>query len=158
MLSEACADTSFVGRPESWPGTGAGSFVGVAPVACPSLVICDDVEVESLVGIGSGCKIEVSDEGEAVDVGAEIADDNDCASIMELADGTGDSVLRTEDGPTGILPIAATSCWSEPSLPPCWLASVELENGEAILTCVYYLLDETKGKSDCIAHLLDRWL
>ena len=110
------------------------------------------------MGNGSGCKIEVSSGGEAVDVEAEIADDIGCASIVELADGTGDSVLRMEDGPTGILPIAPTSCSSIPSLPPCWLASVELENGEAILTCVYYLLDGTKRKNDCIAHLLDRWL
>lgn len=125
---------------------------------CPSIAICDVVMVESLAGNEDGCEIEASRGGEDVDVSAEIADDIDCASITELADGTGDSVLRIEDGPTGILPIAPTSCSSGRSLPPCWLASVELENGEAILTCVYYVLDETKRKSDCIAHLLDRWL
>ena len=157
-MSEACADTSSVGRPEDWPDPGAGSLVGVAPVICSSLDICDDIVVGSVVGNGSGWEIEVSSAGEAVDVGAKTADDIDCASIVEPADGTGDSVLRIEDGPTGILPISPTFCPSEPSLPPCWLASVELENGEAILTCVYYLLDGTKRKNDCIAHLFDRWL
>lgn len=156
--SEACADTSSAGRLEDSPDPGAGSPVGFAPVTCPSLDICDNIVAGSLAGNGSGCEIEVSGAGEAVDIGAEIAADIDCESIVEAADGTGDSVLRIEDGPTGILPISPTSCPSKPALPPCWLASVELENGEAILTCVYYLLDRAKRKNDCIAHLLDRWL
>lgn len=77
---------------------------------------------------------------------AEVAEESDCVSIIELDDGNGDSVLRIEDGPTGILPLFPAFCPFNPPPSPCWLASVELENLEAILTCVYYILDILKER------------
>ncbi len=65
-----------------------------------------------------------------------VVEDVDWAS--ELVDGSGDSVLKIEDGPTGILPVLPASGPFGPPPPPCWPGSVELENVEAILTAVYY--------------------
>jgi hypothetical protein len=67
-----------------------------------------------------------------------------CALVAEVLDGSGDSVVKLEDGPTGSIAFTPSSCPSLPPASPCWLASVELENGEAILTQVYYILDVVK--------------
>jgi len=64
-----------------------------------------------------------------------------CALIVEVLDGSGDSVVKLEDGPTGNIAVAPSLFPSLPAPPPGWLASVELVNGEAILTQVYYILE-----------------
>jgi hypothetical protein len=81
------------------------------------------------------------EDGEKEVVGAEMDVDAGCASVAEVVNGSGDSVLRLDDGPTGIIVFVPSPCPSLPPASPCWLASVELENGEAILTQVYYVLE-----------------
>ena len=108
--------------------------------------------VASLPAKEDGCEEGISS------AGAEVAEEIGCTLLLGLVDGTGGSVLRFEDGSTGMLPVASVSCSSGPLASPCWLASVELENLEAILTYVYYLLDVPEEIMTDIAHLLDRWL
>jgi hypothetical protein len=115
----------------------AGSLIGSGPEACPSLDSWADVRVvASVVAEEDDCEDDVSDgwKGEEARTGSEgVA----CASVLEVVDDTGGSVLMIEVGPTGILPLLAAFCPSGAPTSPCWLASVEFENGEAILTCVY---------------------
>jgi hypothetical protein len=87
----------------------------------------------------ASCEVDVSIGGEVV--GAEMGKETGCALVVEVLDGSGDSVAKIEDGPTGIIAFAPSFCPSLPAAPPCWLASVELVNGEAILTQVYYILE-----------------
>jgi hypothetical protein len=81
----------------------------------------------------------VSDGWEEDESVAEVAE-GACTSFVEPADNSASSAPNTEDGPTGILPPARASCPIGASPSACWLASVELETLEAILTCDYYIL------------------
>jgi hypothetical protein len=106
---------------------------------CPSLDPCGNVGVAESLGMDGSVGEDVVSSVCDADSGTDVAEEAACESAVELAAGTGDSVLKMEVGPTGILPSATTSCPFCPltSSSPCWLASVELENLEAILTCLY---------------------
>jgi hypothetical protein len=115
----------------------AGSLIGSGPETCPSLDSWAELRVvESFAAEEDDCEDNESDgwTGEEARTGSVgIA----CASVLEVVDGTGGSVLMIEVGPTGILPLLAAFCPFGAPTSPCWLASVEFENCEAILTCVY---------------------
>jgi hypothetical protein len=132
-----CADSESGGWLEDSAEVAAGSLIGSGPETCPSLDSWAELRVvESFAAEEDDCEDNESDgwTGEEARTGSVgIA----CASVLEVVDGTGGSVLMIEVGPTGILPLLAAFCPFGAPTSPCWLASVEFENCEAILTCVY---------------------
>ena len=138
---------SVVG-PEDSAGGDIAVLGGVCSKVFPSPDTCGDADVAEPLAV----EADDGEDGVSVsgleDSGAGMAEEAACTLAVGLADGTGGSVLKIEAGPTGILPSAPGSCpfspicpscplSSSPSPSTCWLASVELENVEAILTCLY---------------------